>query len=218
MARQEIEKYRRPVRILHWVHTGAFIVLFLTGIMFFIPALSFLAIGGWTRLVHRAAAMVFVIAPLVYLVFDPASALRGLKMAFTWSEADFGWFRAAPRYYLLGDEKAMPPQGFLNSGQKIWWLLTLVFGVVVVVTGLVMWLGVKYAPTTLLKWAVSIHDIAFIVTGAMFFVHVYLGAFHPKMTEAWRSMAGGRISEEYARLHHGRWYEEVTGKREEKKS
>ena len=46
--RQEVEKYRKPVRILHWVHTGAFCVLFLTGLVLFIPALGFLAEDSWT--------------------------------------------------------------------------------------------------------------------------------------------------------------------------
>ena len=31
MSHHEVEKYRKPIRILHWIHTGAFILLFLTG-------------------------------------------------------------------------------------------------------------------------------------------------------------------------------------------
>jgi cytochrome b subunit of formate dehydrogenase len=50
------------------------------------------------------------------------------------------------------------------------------------------------------------HDISFIVTGAMFLLHIYLGAFHPKVTEAWKAMTKGKISIEYAQKHHGKWY------------
>ena len=63
---------------------------------------------------------------------------------------------------------------------------------------------------------VFVHDVAFIVTGAMLFLHIYLGVFHPKMTEAWKSMASGKISVEYAKMHHGKWYEEVAKGQEEK--
>jgi len=63
---------------------------------------------------------------------------------------------------------------------------------------------------------VFIHDVAFITTGTMFFVHVYLSVFHPMMAEAWDSMAKGRVSAEYARKHHGKWYEELAREKEVK--
>ena len=56
---------------------------------------------------------------------------------------------------------------------------------------------------------VFIHDISFIATGAMFLLHIYLGVFHPLMTESWGAMAGGKVSAEYAEAHHGKWYQEV---------
>jgi len=216
MTPNEVEKYRRPVRILHWIHSGAFIVLFLTGLTLFMPQLSFLAMGRWTHLIHRASAAIFVGAPVLYLAILPKSAARGLKQAFTWGGDDLKWLKAAPRYYFLGDEKGMPPQGALNSGQKIWWFLTIVSGVSFAVTGVVMWFFKTSAPAPVLKQMVFAHDISFIVTGAMFLLHLYLGVFHPKMTEAWNAMAKGRISAEYAKKHHGKWYAEISGDKEEK--
>ena len=216
MTIQEVEKYRRPVRILHWIHTSAFVILFLTGLVLFIPALGFLAQDSWTRLIHRIAAAVFIVIPLLYLIINPAAVGRGLKMAFTWGAEDLGWLRAAPRYYFLGDERDMPPQSSMNSGQKMWWFITVVFGFVFVITGLVMWFGKTDAPLALLRWMVFVHDVAYIITGAMLFLHIYLGVFHPLMTEAWKSMASGKISVAYAKMHHGKWYEEVTRDQEEK--
>jgi formate dehydrogenase subunit gamma len=216
MTGQAIEKYSLSVRIVHWVHTGAFIILFLTGITLFVPRLGFLAVFSYTRFIHRAAAGVFIVIPLLYLIIKPRTAGRGLKQAFTWGAADIGWFKAAPAYFFLGDEKAAPPQGALNSGQKLWWLITIVFGFVSIITGLVMWLGVQSAPLTVSRWIVIVHDISFIVTGAMLFLHIYLGVFHPMLNEAWQSMTGGKISIEYARKHHAKWYEEVTRGQEEK--
>ena len=69
MTHHEVEKYRKPVRVLHWVHTGAFVLLFLTGLVLFIPQLGFLAQDSWTRLIHRIAAAVFVIAPVMMFGF-----------------------------------------------------------------------------------------------------------------------------------------------------
>ncbi|MBI2869432.1 MAG: cytochrome b/b6 domain-containing protein [Chloroflexi bacterium] len=205
-----VERYRTPTRVLHWVHGGAFVLLFLTGLVLFVPPLAFLAQGSWTRVIHRAAAVLFIAAPVLYLVLRPGTVLRSMKEAFTWGAEDLGWLQAAPRYYFLGDEKAMPPQGHMNSGQKLWWFMVIIFSILFIVTGLVMWVFKTTAPAAALQWAVFAHDVAFIATGAMFFVHVYLSAFHPLMAESWNSMAGRGVSVEYARSHHARWYEEIS--------
>jgi formate dehydrogenase subunit gamma len=121
-----------------------------------------------------------------------------------------GWLKAAPRFYFLGDKSAMPPQGHMNTGQKMWFLLAIIFGTAFVITGLIMWFGKTTLAPSVLLWTVFLHDIAFIVTGVMLFVHIYLGVLHPMMTESWRAMAKGKISSEYAKTHHAKWYEEVT--------
>jgi len=218
MTRQEVEKYRKPVRILHWIHTGAFIVLFLTGLVLFIPALGFLAEDSWTRVIHRIGAAVFIIAPIIYIILDPGSVGKGLKQAFTWGADDLGWLKAAPVYYFQGKEEGMPPQGAMNTGQKMWWFMVVVFGALFVVTGAIMWFAKEAAPAGLLQWMVFVHDIAFIVTGSMLFLHIYLGVFHPLMKESWSAMTSGKISTEYARAHHEKWYVENFSDKEEKTS
>jgi len=210
---QEVERYRKPTRVLHWVHTSAFVILFLTGLVLFIPPLGILAQDSWTRIIHRIAALVFVIAPLIYIPMNWRASLKGIKEAFTWGVEDMDWLKAAPFYYMLSDEKKMPPQPHMNTGQKMWWFMVLVFGVVFVITGAIMWFGKITAPAVLLQWMVFIHDVAFIVTGAMLFVHIYL-SFHPLMrptrSGAWSSMARGKVSVEYAKSHHGKWYDEIA--------
>jgi formate dehydrogenase subunit gamma len=206
----QVEKYRKPIRILHWIHSGAFVLLFLTGLILFIPGLGFLAEDGYTRIIHRVGATIFIIIPIIYLIINPTAVGRGLKKAFTWGSEDMGWLKAAPAYYFLGKEGDMPPQGEMNTGQKMWWLMTIVFGLLFVITGLVMWFAKTTAAPGVLQWMTFIHDVAFIVTGAMFLLHIYLGVFHPMMTEAWSSITGGKISAEYAKKHHAKWYAEVT--------
>jgi len=214
MNQDKVEKYRAPIRILHWVHTVAFVTLFFTGLVLFVPQLGFLAQDSWTRVIHRIAAVVFIIAPLIYLTLDFKGAVRGVKMAFTWSGEDLGWLKAAPGYYFFGNEKGMPPQGSLNTGQKLWWFIVIVFGVVFAITGLLLWFGRAALSAQAVLWLIFWHDVAFIVSGAMLLLHVYLGVLHPMMTESWSAMASGKISREYARTHHGKWYAEISKSRE----
>ncbi len=208
---QEVERYRRPTRILHWVHTSAFIVLFLTGLILFLPSpVTLLAVGSWTRLIHRIAAVVFVVAPAIYIPMNWRSTLSGIKEAFSWGSDDLEWVQAAPRYYFLGDEAAMPPQPHMNAGQKLWWFMVIVFGSLFVLTGIIMWAFNTIAPVGVINWSIFVHDVSFIATGAMFFVHIYLSVFHPLMVGAWDSMAHGAVSVKYAKSHHGKWYKEIS--------
>ena len=210
---QEVERYRKPTRILHWIHTGAFIVLFITGLLLFVPGISLAAQDSWTRLIHRIAIVVFVVAPILYMSMNWKATWKGIKQAFSWGKEDINWLKAAPRYYFLSDKEAMPPQEHMNTGQKMWWFIVIVFGLVFVITGAIMWFAKDAAPAALLQWSTFIHDVAFIVTGCMLFVHIYL-SFHPLMRPtrigAWSSMARGKVSVEYAKSHHGKWYDRIS--------
>jgi formate dehydrogenase subunit gamma len=209
-SNQIVEKYKKPVRVLHWVHAGAFVLLFLTGLILFIPGLTILAQDSITRVIHRVGAVVFIVAPIIYTILDPSAVGRSLKKAFTWSAEDIGWLKAAPAYYFLNKEDEMPPQGEMNTGQKMWWFLVVVFGALFIITGLLMWFGKTALAGAFLQWMVFLHDVSFIVTGCMLFVHIYLSLLHPMMTEAMQSMLSGKISAEYAKSHHGKWYDELT--------
>jgi cytochrome b subunit of formate dehydrogenase len=72
-----------------------------------------------------------------------------------------------------------------------------------------MWFAKETAPAGLLQWMVFVHDVAFIVAGTMYFVHMYL-VFHPVMGPlkkgSWSAMTRGTVTEEYARTRHARWY------------
>ena len=210
MTHHEVEKYSKAARVFHWTHMTAFVLLFLTGLILFIPGLGFLAEGGITRIIHRVAAAVFVIIPLFYLVFRWKATWRGIGEAFTWSQKDVGWLKAAPRFYFLNDESAMPPQDSMNSGQKMWALIAIVAGIVFAITGGIMWFGAETMSAGTLQWMVFIHDIAFILAGPFLLIHIYLAVVHPLMTESWGAMVSGKISVEYAKKHHGKWYEGIS--------
>ena len=213
---QEVEKYSKPTRVLHWVHLVSFCILFLTGLVLFIPQLGFLAQDSVTRVIHRIGAAIFIIAPLIYIPMNWQATKRGIKEAFSWGASDIGWLKAAPLYYFLGDEKDMPPQGSMNTGQRLWWLIVLVSGVIFTITGLIMWFAKTSAPAAVLQWMVFLHDVAFILAGTMLLLHIYLGLFHPLMNEAWKAIYKGNISVEYAKKHHAKWYEEVAKGKEVK--
>ncbi len=212
-----IKAFSLPQRMTHWLIVLAFSFLVLTGLTLYLPALSPLARGdaGYImRTWHRIGAIIAAVAALIYLIFDFKGLLTSLKKIFTWSSEDLGWFKAAPAYYFTGDEKAMPPQDKFNAGQKLWYLLVFLGGLVMGITGLLMWFGKGSIPPGLFQAAVFIHDIFAILFVAFFLLHFYLSVMHPLMKGSLDGMRFGYFSEDYVKSHHAKWYKELEEKGE----
>jgi formate dehydrogenase subunit gamma len=207
---KEIERYRKRAIVHHWLIVVCSILLGITGLFLFVSWFGPAAAGGYSRLIHRIAAVGFVAIPLIYMVLNPKSSWEWIKEAFTWNKDDVGWLKAAPTYYFGSDIVPMPPQERSNTGQKLWMLVVIVTAVIFIISGGIMWFGKSYLPTGFFNWSVFAHDVAFILAGAMFLVHVALGSLHPRFSEALRSMITGRVSVDYAKSHHGKWYERIT--------
>ena len=108
-----VVRFTAAERFAHWTHTLAFTVLLVTGMFIYAPFLHSFATGGAgeaSRLTHRAAAVLFMAAPLVYLVFSPRDFFYSLKESFSWGTDDWGWLKNAWAYYSRGIIGTMPPQ------------------------------------------------------------------------------------------------------------
>jgi len=205
-----VERFKKRTIWFHWVHTAAFLILIVTGAILFFPGIGGPAEGGVTRIIHRVAVVIFVAAPVIYFFLNPRMTLHFIKETFTWGKDDFDWVQAAPLYYFGGAEEKMPPQGHVNTGQKMWQLVVLGTGIPFLITGCLMWFFKGILAPGVFQWCVIVHDVAFLVAFLMLLVHIYLGIIHPRMTESLRSMLDGRISKKYAKSHYGRWYDEVA--------
>jgi formate dehydrogenase subunit gamma len=205
MNEPPLRKYPLTVRLLHWLHTIAFIILAITGIM--------LAAGGTgqTSLAsfHTSLGHFWVALPVIFLIIRPRAAFRGVRLLCRWGCDDVAWLRAAPRYYLRGDHSTMPPQGFLNTGQKLWWLVTFVTWALLAVSGLIKEIVAKSGTPPILHTMTALHNAAFGVAGVVFLVHLYLALFHRQSLVA---MLTGNMDAAYARENHAEWYAETTGK------
>lgn len=203
-----IPKYTLVERTMHWLHTATFVPLALTGLILYLPFLQPLAQGGagqLLRLIHRVAAVLFGLLPILYLIIQPRRLLMSLR-EFLFDKEDIGWLKGAFGYYLLGKHAAMPPQGRFNTGEKMNGMIMVLSWITFGITGLVMWFGKGIVSTTLFRWMVVFHDLAMIASVCMFLVHLYLAVAHPLMWAGLVSMRFGVTSADYAAEHHARWY------------
>ena len=212
MENRTIERYRKRTVLLHWVHSASFVILIVTGGVLFLPGIGPIA-GGAIGIIHRIAVVIFVAVPVLHALYEPRTALGFVKDALAWTKDDLKWFLAAPGYYFGGPEEKMPAQDRVNAGQKLWELVILATGAVFLATGSVLWFFRWSVPIPVYQWTLFVHGIAFVIVLVMFLVHLYLAVLHPRFRESLRSMLDGRVSPSYARRHHRRWYDRITGNR-----
>lgn len=207
---QEIVRYTSSARWFHWLYVIVFLWLVLSGLFLFLPWFAPSVVGTWVRVIHRVGAILMVGAPLLFAAASRRRAWYFVKEAFIWGKEDLGWLKAAPGYYFGGDERMMPPQGYINTGMKLYRLAIIFGGVVFVATGAVMWFFKGIIPPWVYQWSLLLHDVTFIVAICMLFLHIQLGVFHPRMDESLLSIVDGRVSGVYAKNHHGIWYGKIA--------
>jgi formate dehydrogenase beta subunit/formate dehydrogenase gamma subunit len=196
---REIVRYTLGERLLHWTVAGTFVYLALTGLGLFSPRLSWLLVvlgGGETaRAWHPIIGCVFVAAVLVLLV----RWLRDLKI----TPQDRVWLRRA-RDYLAGREEGVPPSGRFNAGQKLLFWIQATLGLVLLASGIPVWFPESFARSLRLA-ALFVHAAAGAAAILSLVPHLYM-VF--STAGSLRAMVEGKVSEEWARRHHGAWLDE----------
>jgi formate dehydrogenase subunit gamma len=81
---------------------------------------------------------------------------------------------------------------------------------VVLLSGIPLWWPTKFG-WGLRQLCLVVHDIGFIFWFVAIVGHIYLGTAAEPGT--FRSMTRGTVTRAWAKLHHPRWFREVTGDR-----
>lgn len=205
-------RYSFKERLVHWLAAGSYVYLLLTGLAFWSPWLFWIAVvlGGATisRELHPWSGVVFVIAVLLMY------RMWGSQMKET--AADKQWW-AAISHYIRNEDEQMPSADRFNPGQKLLFWGFLVNGILLLLTGLILWLP-QYIPWSLRflrLTAVIVHPVCALLTIALFILHVYMGAVFER--GAFASVIRGDVSRAWANEHHHTWYENILRDAESRK-
>ena len=107
----------------------------------------------------------------------------------------------------------IPDQGFYNVGQKLFAVPSVLGGIVIAVSGIIMALSnVYFTNTGIVRWAILIHFVTVGLVFAGLLIHIYMASIAVGERPAFISMFTGSVPEDYAKHHHRLWYEEVTEK------
>ena len=209
-----VKRFTIHFRIAHWTMVFSFFMLYISGLPMYTAFFNWLypVFGGpaGARLVHRIMAVIFILIPFYQLIFDRKSITFWLKQCFTWHSRDFKMLVAFPKELFTGHAK-VPKQDFFNGGEKINSLLQMMCWLMLVGSGIVMWFP-QYFSAGIISWAYPVHNIALGLAIAVVIGHIYLSIGHPNSRASIRGMIKGDVSEDYAKAHHGRWYDELNEK------
>ena len=204
MSEPLLHRFNLLERIVHWVVGITYVALLLTGLAFAYPPLFWLTAplggGAMARVLHPYIGALFGVAMLLMVVLW----IRDMFL----NRQDVRWM-AAVRYYATHQRDKVPPAGKYNAGQKMFFWVQGMLAIVFVGTGVMLWFPEQLAPArTLLSSARLLHYVATLGGGLFLVLHVYLGTVAYPGTA--RSMIDGKVTRQWARLHHPRWHEEQT--------
>ena len=205
---KKIQAFSLYNRIVHQVAAVSFIVIVPTG--FVIVFGDFFGGGMFVRACkHLHGIFTVPFAIVVIPMF-----LMWLKEAI-FNFDDVKWMMIVGGY--LSKEKKPIPAGKFNAGQKMWYWIATLGGMVMVITGAAMFfldfnIDMVKSMTGLsqidfLRVMAIVHNVVGFLVVALFITHVYMSMFAIK--GAVHSILDGHMEEEEVRILHSSWYKQL---------
>lgn len=202
-----IVRYSLAERVMHWAAAVAYGYVLLTGLAFYSPHLYWLAtvLGGpaTSRFWHPLVALLFL-GTLFWML-----GVWRADMRITLADRKWGH---AMDHYIRNEDEDLPPIGRFNLGQKYFFWAMFWAGLVLLLSGLVLWFPewIPWSWRALRFVSILLHVAAALVTIGAFIIHVYMGL--AVVRGGFTAIVRGEVSPAWARLHHRLWYERVSGK------
>jgi formate dehydrogenase subunit gamma len=201
---ERIVRYSAATRINHWIVAISFVLLALSGLALFHPALFWLTAlfggGPWTRILH----------PFIGCFMVAAFALLGMKL---WrdnllQQRDWIWLRKI-KDVVNNREENLPEVGRYNGGQKLLYFTIVVCLACLLLSGIVIWR--QYFSGNFSIGVVRLGALAHAFFGFVLIcsivVHIYAGIW---VKGSIRAMTRGWVTLGWAWKHHRAWFREVT--------
>lgn len=209
---ETVHRFNFGFRLSHWLNAAAFLVLYVSGLPLYSNFFDWLYIifgsPEAARIVHRVAAVAFVLPLPILLIFDFKGLVNWTKNLFSWKKHDFQFFKTFFQYF-FGRNPKPPKQDFFNAGEKLNSWLMITTSLMLMLSGFVMWFP-QFFSAGIINWAYPIHNIGLGIAFAVVIGHIYMSVVLNKASL--RGITKGDIDKEYAKKAHGRWYDELVEK------
>ncbi len=188
-------------RSVHWLVALSFVYVALTGLSMWSPRMFWLSAlfgGGTTAGAWHPWGGVFFAAAFAVMFISWA---RQMKL----DRDDRKWLAMAHRY-AVHDHDDLPEAGRFNAGQKMLFWIQFVALVLLLASGIVLWLP-EWSSRVLREAAILLHPAAAVVSITGIIVHIYMGT--AAVPRALRGMVRGWVTPGWTAFHHPKWYREI---------
>ena len=231
-----ILRFKFIERFAHWMIAGSFILLALTGIamifgrvalipLFGHEAYSVLAIGS--KWIHNNVSWAFMLGLIMVTVMWVAHNIP--------NRHDLKWLAVGGGLF---SKNVHPPAKKFNAGQKLIFWSVVLLGISISLSGLSLLfpfdlpmfaktfehanalglpglVGMSPLPETMppheeMQLSQAWHAIVGFIFIAIIIAHIYIGSVG--MEGAFDAMGSGEVDEQWAKEHHGLWYDEVKAR------
>ncbi len=201
-----VERHTRWQRFIHGATGLLMVLLILSGLALFHPALFFLSdlFGGgtWNRILHPWLGVVLVLSFVLIFIRFVADNL--------WRGEDSKWLGQLGDVLAKHHEK-LPEVGRYNAGEKIvFWGMTL-FILLLLLSGIALWetyFGSAFS-IELRRIAAVVHAVFAWLAILLLVIHIYAAIW---VRGTMRGMTEGRVTAGWARKHHKKWFDEIVTK------
>jgi formate dehydrogenase subunit gamma len=204
--RELIVRYDANERTNHWFGAITFILVAVSGLALFHPALFFLSnlLGGgpWTRILHPYLGLAMCLS----FVFLASRVARDNRM----QPRDWQWLRQY-RDVITNREDRLPEVGRYNAGQKLVFYSVATCLALLLLTGITIWrvYTTGYFSVAVVRLGSVLHAIAALVLICTIIVHVYAAIWVKGSVEA---MTRGTVTPGWAWKHHRAWFREIMSR------
>ncbi|MDP2847308.1 MAG: cytochrome b/b6 domain-containing protein [Humidesulfovibrio sp.] len=224
-ANNEIKRHDPSDIRIHWFNAACWLVLLVSGLGLikndklnplgaWLPDVLRALFGGGSAggavllVLHEVVGVVWLVGIVIYMGVNAGGTRFFLREIFSLRPGDFTWMVRKMLRMTVGGGGELPPQGYYNMGQKAFAQASVLGGIAIGATGMILLASDKILPASvvwLVGWAVTLHYLAVGLVFAGLLVHIYMAAISPEEKPGFRSMFTGTVPRDYARHHHGLW-------------
>lgn len=200
-----IDRYTFNERMLHWYTAAIFIVMAATGLSLLLGRLLVMPVFG-----HQLVSWCLQAAKVVHNYCGPL-LLVGIVLEFIrWfrlnipKKMDLLWFKNMGGMMGHGPR---PHTGKVNGGQKAWFWLVVIFGIIVGSTGVILDFPIWGQTRLTMQVSHVIHVVAAVPFVAASLGHIYMASLGSE--GVFEGMWKGSVDAVWAKQHSDLWYEEM---------
>jgi formate dehydrogenase subunit gamma len=191
-------------RVVHWFTAALFLILGITGLVLLygryvlIPVLGpagFSATAAACKEIHNLFGPIFPVAILT-LIFLLGRGNGCRRVDLKWFLKAGGFFGAHPA-----------DSGYYNGGEKSWFWMTVLFGLIISASGLVLDFPLFGQGREMMEIAHFAHGVIAVLFITASLGHIYIGTIG--MEGASKAMTQGYVDANWAKEHHNLWYDEM---------